>query len=159
MSAKSVNYSENVLMDSLLTFFRNPSNFHVFASIVSGTTPISLRLLDFFTTNYSKKHLQGVYDQYKGTLKGYSKKRFDPFCRNERISFGYSGNSLIETTVGQLNFFRWLIQYGILGVIYQNLEDIEHEMHQEDLRRKKPNSRRTKKSRTRKNSKRSRSKK
>ena len=45
-----------------------------------------------------------VYNEYKLKLKAYSKKRFDPFCRWERISIPYDENMYMETTIGQLNF-------------------------------------------------------
>ena len=46
-----------------------------------------------------------VYNSYKSQLKAYSKKRFDPFCRRERLDIEINGHH-INTTVGQLNFFR-----------------------------------------------------
>ena len=74
--------------------------------------------MDWFVTNYSKKHNICyltknnkninfiVYLDYKNQLKAYSKKQFDPFCRRERISFNDINNNEIITTVGQLNFFQ-----------------------------------------------------
>ena len=40
----------------------------------------------------------------KGALKAYSKKRFDPFCRWDRITIPYKNDTYIQTTIGQLNF-------------------------------------------------------
>jgi hypothetical protein len=62
-------------------------------------------------------------------LKAYSKKRFDPFCRWERISIPYEKNSFIQTTIGQLNFFKWAIQNGIVSYIENNYADIESDMN------------------------------
>ena len=64
-----------------------------------------------------------VYNSYKSQLKAYSKKRFDPFCRRERIKFINHNNDEIITTAGQLNFFRWVIENNILDYIseYINL--------------------------------------
>ena len=87
-------------------------------SVINGESQISLRIVDWFVTNYSKKHFVvfsimendekirfKVYNDYKLLkLKAYSKKRFDPFCRWERISFPYDENKYVETTIGQLNF-------------------------------------------------------
>ena len=68
--------------------------------IINGESKISLRIVDWFVTNYSKKNFTvyetqqntrfKVYHDYKLKLKAYSKKRFDPFCRWERISIWIS---------------------------------------------------------------------
>jgi hypothetical protein len=77
---------------------------------------MSLRLIDWFVTNYAKKYNISyivkkqkffVYNEYKNQLKAYSKKLFDPFCRRERILFQVADITPFETTVGKLNFFRW----------------------------------------------------
>ena len=135
-------------MVSLTKFFSNHKNLDTLLSIVKGTSKISLRIIDWFVTNYSKKMNTSypifeknntnisqqfiVYLNYKLQLKAYSKKQFDPFCRRERISFYYTKNNMNEciyTTVGQLNFFRWAIKYKILDYIMNNLKNIEKDMN------------------------------
>ena len=69
-----------------------------------------------------------VYLNYKLQLKAYSKKYFDPFCRRERIFFHYKNEDYLETTVGQLNFFKWIIEHNIINYIKNNYEDIESDM-------------------------------
>ncbi len=71
-----------------------------------------------------------VYLEYKSQLKAYSKKQFDPFCRRERIIFLDQQKNGIQTTVGQLNFFRWAIENNIIQYVEQNLADIEKDMNQ-----------------------------
>jgi activator of HSP90 ATPase len=66
---------------------------------------------------------------YKNQLKAYSKKLFDPFCRRERISFQIPGPDAFLTTVGQLNFFRWALEKGILDYIKGHQPEIEKEMN------------------------------
>ena len=61
-------------------------------------------------------------------LKAYSKKYFDPFCRRERIFFHYKDEEYLETTVGQLNFFKWIIEHNIINYIKNNYDDIEFDM-------------------------------
>lgn len=99
-----------------------------------GTAPISLRLIDFFVTNYCRKNfisypLNGqeflVYVSYKSQLKAYSKQFFDPNCRRERIVFQIYGHESFRTTVGQLNFFRWAFENNILEFIQANYDDIQ----------------------------------
>jgi hypothetical protein len=107
-------------------------------ALLQGTSPISLRLVDWFVTNYAKQKntsyiLNGqeflVYMNYKSQLKAYSKKLFDPFCRRERILFQMPGQPPFMTTVGKLNFFRWAIEKGVLDYIRLNLTSLEREMN------------------------------
>jgi hypothetical protein len=69
-----------------------------------------------------------VYLSYRSQLKAYSKQLFDPFRRRERINFFFGPETSIETTIGQLNFFRWLIQNDILPFIEENITVIEADM-------------------------------
>lgn len=106
--------------------------------LLEGTSAMSLRLIDWFVTNYAKQYntsyiLNGqeflVYMNYKSQLKAYSKKLFDPFCRRERILFQLPGKEPFMTTVGKLNFFRWAIEKGVLEYIKANMARIEKEMN------------------------------
>ncbi len=128
---------DDLLMDSLKKFYKNPKNIKIFIDVVSGNKKISLRIIDWFVTNYAKKfnisYIKNkkpfvVFLDYKSQLKAYSKKFFDPFCRRKRIIFEYGDGKEIKTTVGQLNFFRWSIENGILSYIKKNLEAIEQDM-------------------------------
>ena len=105
--------------------------------ILNGTSPISLRIIDWFVTNYAKQHYVvyvfndtrfKVYNDYKLKLKAYSKKRFDPFCRWEKNVIPYRMNQFIQTTIGQLNFFKWILDNDILTYIQNNYESIEKDM-------------------------------
>jgi TPR repeat protein len=107
--------------------------------MLQGTSDISLRVIDWFVTNYAKTHstayiLNGqeflVYRDYKSQLKAYSKKLFDPFCRRERIYFQVPNHPSFLTTVAKLNFFRWAIEKDILNYIKLNQEAVEKEMNQ-----------------------------
>ena len=115
-------------------------------SVINGTTNISLRIMDWFVTNYSKKHytvydLVGsgngagakrfkVYVDYKLKLRAYSKKRFDPFCRWDRINVPHkNGTTYIQTTLGQLNFFKWAIENEVIRYIEENYTAIETDMN------------------------------
>jgi hypothetical protein len=106
--------------------------------ILDGETKLSLRIIDWFVTNYSKKNniifeannLQiNVFLNYKSQLKAFSKKQFDPFCRRERINFFYNETNSIITTIGQLNFFKWALSNNILDYISNNLKEIELDMN------------------------------
>jgi hypothetical protein len=112
--------------------------------IISGESKISLRIVDWFATNYAKKYYTlyiidktndnvtrrfKVYEDYKLKLKAYSKVRFDPFCRWDRISIPYVAGKFIETTIGQLNFFKWAIENKVIDYIEQNYDEIEKDMN------------------------------
>ena len=139
---KNVTSKVDLLMGSLTKFFSTNKNIDTMLPIVQGCSKISLRILDWFVTNYCKKNntviaskkngvpsKMIVHLDYKNQLKAYSKKQFDPFCRRERINFVYSEGQELLTTVGQLNFFRWAIENGIIKFIYDNLEFIEKDMN------------------------------
>ncbi len=136
---------KDLLMQSLIIFFKERKNLDKVIPIITGKSNISLRILDWFVTNFSKKNninytvnydnkKKGtknfiVYLDYKAQLKAYSKKLFDPFCRRERISFIDHDNNELITTVGQLNFFRWAIDNKIIEFITENFDDIEQDMN------------------------------
>ena len=137
--SKTTTYAtqNTILLDNLMKFYNKNNNIDKILPIINGESKISLRLIDWFVTNYSKKHFTiiknekgrfKVYLDYKLKLKAYSKKRFDPFCRWDRITIPYKNDSLMETTIGQLNFFRWIIENNILDYIKKNLDDINKDM-------------------------------
>jgi hypothetical protein len=108
--------------------------------IINGHSNISLRIIDWFATNYAKKYytvytIQNtlrrfkVYVDYKLKLKAYSKKRFDPFCRWDRITIPYKDGTFIQTTIGQLNFFKWAIENDVVNYIEENYQTIENDMN------------------------------
>jgi hypothetical protein len=134
-----------MLMLSLTRFYSLPNHINKVISLVDATSDrnrVSLRLIDWFVTNYSRTHNivlnEGaaridVYQNYRTQLKAYSKHQFDPFRRRDRIMFHYvdstTGNlKSIETTVGQLNFFRWMIENRILDYVEAHTDHIEADM-------------------------------
>ncbi len=148
----------DLLMSSLQNFYNIKENINTLLPILNGDSKISLRVIDWFVTNYSKKFnisylisddnkllLEDedgnlnignnkfrqfvVYIDYKLQLKGYQKKQFDPFCRRSRIDFYYNTENSIVTTVGQLNFFKWAISNRIIEFIEKNLKVIETDMN------------------------------
>jgi predicted flavoprotein YhiN len=146
------NTQNDLLLHKVLRFYNENGgeNMDLMLSVINGTTNISLRIMDWFVTNYSKKHytvynivgngnVSGsvtgakrfkVYVDYKLKLRAYSKKRFDPFCRWERINVPHkNGTTYIETTLGQLNFFKWAIENEVIRYIEENYTAIETDMN------------------------------
>jgi hypothetical protein len=143
----SSNTQNDLLMRNLMEFYREKENIHKMMNIINGESKISLRIVDWFVTNYAKKYYTiydirtqknsgivelsrfKVYNDYKLKLKAYSKKRFDPFCRWDRISIPYDNEKYMETTIGQLNFFKWAIENQIIDFIRENYDEIEKDMN------------------------------
>lgn len=126
----------DVLLKSLEKYYEDAVTFDTFRQVVTGQARMSLRVLDWLATNYSKKNnivystrvgerdvTFNMFLEYKSCLKAYSKKFFDPFCRRGRVTF-----KGVETTCGQLNFFRWAITYGVLEYASKHHDDIENDM-------------------------------
>ena len=133
-----VQCKQDQVVSWLQEFYSAPGNLEKLLPILQSTSEISLRLVDYFVTNYAKKtnvsFMQAgrhflVYFNYKRELNAYSKRLFDPFCRRERIMFQARGVEPFVTTVGQLNFFRWFIEKEILEYITANRESIEKDMN------------------------------
>jgi len=136
---KKIHCKQELIISSLQRFYGGRTDLNEIVDLLKGTGEVSLRLIDWFVTNYSKAHstsyiLNGqefvVYMNYKNQLKAYSKKLFDPFCRRERISFQIPGHEAFLTTVGKLNFFRWALEKGILDYIKGHQTEIEKQMNQ-----------------------------
>ena len=131
-----------LLLNNLLAFYKDQSLIDRMLNIITGESRISLRIVDWFATNYAKKfytlynlnanngiHRFKVYFDYKLKLKAYSKKRFDPFCRWDRISIPYRNGTHIETTIGQLNFFKWALENKVIEYIEEHYNEIEADMN------------------------------
>lgn len=142
---------ESLLLQSLYKYYQEDNNIDRIIPIVTGNAKVSLRVLDWFVTNYSKKfdviyqlkkNLESVrfnvYQDYKNKLKSYNKRFFDPFCRQNKknltnkIAFKYNDDKYIITTIGQLNFFRWAIRHNVISYVEQNLELINNDMNKEN---------------------------
>jgi len=139
MNISSHTTQNALILSNLKEFYISNKNYlEKMLQIITGETKMSLRIVDWFTTNYSKKYftiymLNGerfkVYTDYKLKLKAYSKKRFDPFCRWDRIQIPFTPNEFVETTIGQLNFFKWAIENKVLDYIEEHYNDIETDMN------------------------------
>jgi hypothetical protein len=152
-NVNSITDNKDLLMVSLAKFYSTKGNITSILPIIEGKSEMSLRLIDWFVTNYSKKYSTiitrstadnnvvhfNVYLSYRSQLKAYSKQQFDPFKRRERIKFFYEREKSVESTVGQLNFFRWILQNYIIDYIEDHAIEVENDMiaAQKDNQRKK----------------------
>ena len=135
-----MNSQNELLLNKLMEFYNKEDHLNKMPGIINGESRISLRIVDWFSTNYAKKYNTTyeietcnrfkVYNDYKLKLKAYSKKRFDPFCRWERIKMPFGNQEFsIETTIGQLNFFKWAIENKIIEYIENHYQIIENDMN------------------------------
>lgn len=127
----------DILLESLREFYKEPYNANYFIDLLENPDGLSLRMLDWFVTDYAKdkqviyKKKNGkqffVHVGYKSGLKGFQKKFFDPFCRTQRIEMEIGGKE-ITTTIAQLNFVKWCIQNQVIDYISENRQDLQEKM-------------------------------
>ena len=130
---RKIECKPELVISSLQRFYLSHPEINKVLTYLNGEAPLSLRIIDWFVTKYSRKNfvryqLNGqdflVYLSYKGQLKAYSKQYFDPNCRRERIMFKIPGHEQFMTTIGKLNFFRWALETNILDYIEAHEEEI-----------------------------------
>jgi hypothetical protein len=133
----NIKAKKDMVLPNLYEFFKESDHINKMLPIIMGESKISIRVLDYFITNYSKtkkvyykigKEIFNVHMNYKDQLDGYRKKLFDPFCRNKRIPFYYNETQYVITTVAQLNFFRWAITNKVLDYVDENFTEIYKDM-------------------------------
>jgi len=152
MSSSRYTTQNDLLLKNLLEWYNKDDNLNKMLSIINGESAISLRIVDWFATNFAKKNFTvyniikkdktvrfKVYIDYKLKLKAYSKKRFDPFCRWDRINIPYNENQSIQTTIGQLNFFKWALENEVIKYIEENYDDIEKDMNKRNSTSRRKN--------------------
>lgn len=152
---------QELLLSSLTEYYKdNKENNLILKDIITGKHILSLRMIDWLVTHYSKsynvvywshKHKKEIYDNfpkdidkeeqskikkinlymdYRAQLKSYAKINFDSFRRHDRISFIIDDktNDFIETTVGQLNFFRWAFNNNVISFAIKHYDNIHQNM-------------------------------
>jgi hypothetical protein len=131
---KRIECKPELIIASLQQFYSNHPDINKVLPYLDGKAPLSLRIIDWFVTKYSRKNFVKyplgtqefvLYLSYKGQLKAYSKLYFDPNCRRDRIMFKIPGHEAFMTTIGKLNFFRWALQCGVLDYIHEHEEEIK----------------------------------
>ncbi len=106
--------------------------------LITQTSPVSLRVLDWAVVNWSKKHsivcscvnpgeMVNMYHAYRAALTFWRRRLFDPFRRRRRIVVLIDGKEY-ETTLGQANFALFIYKNGILSYILTHASEIEQDM-------------------------------
>ncbi len=136
------NNKAELLKKSLVNFYKSKDNIEKITNVITRQTDYSLRVIEWFCNNYSKKYdiiyklndgsTFNVYLSYKSQLDSYQKKQYDPFKRKHKgfeiFTIKYNKDSSIDTSVGQLNFFKWCIQNKVLDYVQKNLKKIKEDM-------------------------------
>ena len=119
----------------------------VLIPLLTQTSPVSLRALDWAVVNWSKQHnvvcsslrpgeTTNVHHAYRSALHFWKRRLFDPFRRRTRIEMTVDGE-IYETTLGQANFALWTYQTGVLAYVLSHIGDIEENMNNVSQRQKK----------------------
>lgn len=155
MSDEKFTYKEKQILKKNKKFFSTDRKYvEEMLKIINGESDISIRVLDWFVANYSKKYntvykikINGIESffnvniEYKNQLNGYSKLYFDPFCRRKKVIYSYKNNDgkkniNFVSSIGQLNFFQWAIRNKVIKYVQIHLEEIENDMKETSKRNK-----------------------
>ena len=142
-------WKDNSLVEKQRTQLRVLSQYYsvsllraVVVPMLKQTHRVSLRALDWLVTNFSKKHpvvyktsssalcpaptIINLHTHYKLWLRTHKRRNFDMFRRQGRVFFDVDGVTY-TTTVAQLNFFWWAIQYEVLEYALKHVDAIERD--------------------------------
>jgi len=138
-ATKQIHRRKKDRLRALLPFFTRERIAKMVVPIISVTSKISLRALDWLVINYSKKHkvvlvnthshIVNVYDDYRAWLHHWKRPLFDAFRRGTRIYFEFQGYTY-STTVAQLNFLYWADRVGVLEYASHHIAELEADMNQ-----------------------------
>jgi len=142
----SLSRSDEVLLDSVLGWYNEDSHrVDNFLAIVKRKNGMSLRVIDWLVTNFSKTNSviletdgipRDLNRDYQKNLSAYNKRNMDPFARRNKISIIVYGKETRSSTVGQLNFFRWFLKNDIIGFLQKNKSIVENHMKDAESRMK-----------------------
>lgn len=130
--------ARSIALSCIRWFNEHPDDLDVFVKTLRRQTGVSLRAIDWAVTNFSRRHRLSITyrglpldlnNDYKRHLLIYTKRNFDAFARRARITIIlHPGNQTLSTTVGQLNFFRWLLEKNVHAKIHELKAEIETDM-------------------------------
>ena len=134
--------AKTIAVSCLEWFNQNQEALVTFIRTVRRQEDFSLRMVDWTTTNYSKRNRITIYhdglpidlhNDYRRYLAVFTKKYFDPFARRERLRLRIDPHKeTLSTTVGQLNFMRWLLQRHVHIKVQEMKKVIELDMREYD---------------------------
>ena len=118
----------------------------VLKPLLTQSSTVSLRALDWAVTNWAKQHnvvctavtggTTNVHHAYLSALSHWKRRLFDPFRRRDRVQVCIGGE-LLETTLGQANYALWCYQTGVLSYVMGHRDEIEAHMNAAAQRQKR----------------------
>lgn len=133
---------DGILLDSVLQWYNQErARVQTFSDIVNHKNGLSLRIIDWLITNFSKAFSVAIESDglprnlrrdYHKNLSAHNKKNFDPFARRRRIRIILFGQEHRVSTIGQLNFFRWFLSRNLVGFLLENKAVIEKHMKESE---------------------------
>ncbi len=160
------NTGKELLLSSLSNFYNKNEEFkYILKDIIEGKHNLSLRMIDWLVTIYAKNNniiywisldnniiyydlpdeninkfkKINLYLDYRAQLKSFKKINFDSFRRHDRITFIIEPikKLSIETTLGQLNFFKWAFSNRIINYALENQKIIYENMSKNNYKKNK----------------------
>lgn len=108
--------------------------------------PLSIRFVEWFITKYLKNYpliyyvnkvggykvcrtdeynrRVNVHLEFRSRVKNLTKRYFDPFRRNDRLTFLTKDGLKIDTTLAQMCFVRWFHSDGLYQYMLENYKEI-----------------------------------
>ena len=153
---------KELLLSSLSIFYdKNEEYLNILKTIIDGKHQLSLRMIDWLITIYAKNNNMvywinlnddkiyydlpednsnnfkkiNLYLDYRSQLKSFKKINFDSFRRHDRISFISNKGTTLETTIGQLNFFKWAFNNRVINYAIENQKIIYDNMSKNSYKR------------------------
>ena len=153
---------KELLLSSLSSFYeKNDEYLQILKTIIDGKHSLSLRMIDWLVTIYAKNNNMvywvclndnkiylnlpennsnnfkkiNLYLDYRSQLKSFKKINFDSFRRHDRITYISNKGTSIETTIGQLNFFKWAFTNNVINYALENEKYIYENMSKNSYKR------------------------
>jgi hypothetical protein len=137
---------DKCLLNCCITWFNSDeSRTTQLHDILSKRSGVSLRLVDWLVTNASKTSTIVVYNKgipvdafvdYRRRLSSHTKRNFDAFARRKRITLTFFGNIRRQSSLAQLNFFKYIIDRNLFEYCKSHRDEIEAHMKQVETARK-----------------------
>ena len=136
----NITEKEKIVSKELARFY-DKAKIEKIKPIINQEHDISLRLIDWTLTNYSKKNcikyklsngrIIDVFESYKNYMTSYKRNiLFDLFRRGKcsKVIYGKGEDDFIISGIKQLNSFRCVLEIELIEYIIQNKEKIETDM-------------------------------
>lgn len=131
-SRTPVNPRHLARLESLMSFYDEATLESVLVPVTTGEVDASLRLLDWFVINYSRRrklHIDGtnIYQSYRSWRRFWRQDLFDVCRRGQRIYFKHQDQTL-TTTIAQMNYMYWAQQHGVRAYVETHKTEIAYDM-------------------------------